>query len=862
MMYEALQTSPYLVLHDSESWSGFRAGLKSYANLVGIPSAEEIVSRAEKVILSLRSCFERQSRPGQLQWIEAYKRHQKEISQLIEQILVESRLCGYSNIVKKVSRHRITISDSLELTQWSIEPRSFWCLYKLFDLIQIAGSQEQLIFVLRLISTLASMSKMFSLHPEEKDEDVLAQIAEMQSTQLMDSSEDYSEEIMITLNQITEEVMGDTDPNRTRWIRNFAGAVRLAKKEDIPGLKPENLKRSFASSGVSYNGKTVPSVLASLVDGSMESFPEFDRITGYIPNNTVINDPRLKKRRNYCIAIEQKKMSMRLIHIFSNKFQDRMKYFEDIRKMILRRLAADCTFNQRRGADSIHKWMSDSRCQAILSLDLHAATNTLRRDWQGVITRFMLAWFDIQKGDIDHLMNFWDKAVSLPTQIRLPHSKKVKKFSLATGQPMGLTDSFFSFAMLHHVIVMTVDRILQEKVRSIGYHIVGDDLVVALERDRENLWANLYKGIMAYMNTECNLDKGYIFNLHQRGKGKKIAEFCKYLICDGMDITPIPFGALQQATSPGGRLVLLDWLGKHSSRRVSMNDLLSFVEADTAEKQLAIWCLVTSPIDNIINSREGGIGLYFKTDPRMLPLEVAYSIQMVKEFTLVKNLMELERDPDYRPGLIDIENRKDNRLYYTLARLIGTSKLKELLGNKLMAWLEEIELKMLAFNIGLSEVFEGKTISSDVEEILPILSGISEEEVVNFLMLWSEIKYLDSLDVEERASLYMDRNYLTALSGLLSDCRMLETDNTRVRLDDNRRVYQSLDLWSMTKCIPEDLISEDIVNSVFSEFSDLGFSYQPYGDLAPMDDDIGDCEDTDLDRAESVNSFLSMFYDS
>lgn len=764
----------------------FLSGLELSLELVDLCVKEQMVRDVKTAVYRLRRVYSGLTANSKKEWITAFKKHKSIIAKLSARLIDLSVLNGISNPILLVLRSKIIFLDGEEIEEARISPASFWKIYKLLAYVVRCKNSDELIAVLRVINTVCSLCKDFSLTPEQKDEDVLKQIQEIESEELsIHSDKIWEERILDTLETISRGVKGQALADEPKEVREFVAGIRsVAYSNRSWQLTPKDLKISTASTGCSCKGLTIPAYFSSLVEGcdDLYDYSQFDEIIGYTPNDPLICVPNLKSKRNNCVAIESNKDSMRLVHTLMGKYHDRLTFFERIRKSILRNVSSDHSFDHHGGQFKIRNWMRNRKIRAIYSLDLHAATNTLSLQWQKITTEFMLRWLGFSEDDIVPLVSVWERIMKFDTQVTLPHSRKTVKFSFKSGQPMGFSDSFYSFAMLHHIAVLSVLRFNRD-LKSEGYCITGDDLVNAVLEDPDLKFPDQYISCMAFLNTECNLEKGYIFNRDVPGYDVKIAEFCKFLICEGVDITPIPLGMLTQSHEQVGRLNILGWLLTHSKKRLTIESLIRLGQFDSDGK-LALCLLQRMPLSNILSSRKGAFRMNTPCEFEDRSLILAASIAWIRQSMILTVLVEKNRDRNYIPKYSDLNSfSKDlKKMFKQILELPDYYELQKT--QKFLYFISQLQLKAAAIDIVSENILQGILPEMDLIDVLPTLKDLCDTDLERLVSL---SEFVLSCDTEsgESSNSWLFEDTVATLLDIIEEMDSFSVDSTNHRFGSN-----------------------------------------------------------------------------
>lgn len=176
---------------------------------------------------------------------------------------------------------------------------------------------------------------------------------------------------------------------------------------------------------------------------------------------------------------------------------------------ILKTIPSDGTFGQDKAALDVKQWTLEE--EPLFSLDLKSATD-----------RFPVAAIKAVIGKMTNIP-FSDAWCNLISNRSFVFRKQKLKFSV--GQPMGAYSSWPSFALAHHVVVMTAAK--EAGIKDPQYRILGDDIVLKGE-----LLATHYRKIMESLGVEFSISKSL--------SGVNRAEFAKRIFYKGHEITAVP----------------------------------------------------------------------------------------------------------------------------------------------------------------------------------------------------------------------------------------------------------------------------------------------------------------------------------
>lgn len=761
-----------------------KRGVIALLNLVDYPLdfmesfAEEVqacVNHMYNVFTSLKSDKDAED------WIEAAKGHKDKIAEICTQMFQISKTNGVANPIASVEPSKITFYDGFSLEELSIRPRSFWRCYKLLRFISYCQNAVQLQLALQIIVCIFTFYKDIGVQGPKLDELAMQHINEQKSSKLKDSATTNLNETVVKdfLTHMDNCVNGVEQP-RTEAAKTLLATLRIAKQKFTrPSQSRDEIPVNTHSSGLSVDGLgTMPAILASAFEKiHMDEYDNtaFDKIANYKrdPLEIKISKSHVRLTRSVFIA-NRSKADVREIHTASCYIQDRLNFHAKIMKNYLRNRYSIVIWDQMKGVIRTCKYFRRSNCKAVYSLDLHAATDTFDVMLQATVYRYVLKWTtDYSDEEIEIIVAHWLHYMTMELHALLPYSKKQIKYHMSTGQPMGLESSIYSFNESHDMIVTALvdycERVLDLEAR--GWSILGDDFVIGFKRDKEFLFPKLYKDLLQEYNTECNLSKGYIFNDDHPDYRIPLAEFAKNLICDGVNITPIPLGALHICDTEQGIYSLLAWYREHMS--IPQIDLDKVVFVDDSNRDL-IALLSCMPIDNQFRALVWGDQkpLFRQKDDIVL---LCVALGYIREFLMLKIMNEVCNDPDYIPKSTDFNSfQKKWRRY---ARMILKPNIRsQLPNNKFVALADRMELVAMAQGYSVDKIMKGMfpAMSPDdsILELLPSLKKISDSDLGNLMFIFDTMNEIDSIeDIDEIQELYIEDHRI--IMSLISSLRKL-----------------------------------------------------------------------------------------
>jgi hypothetical protein len=203
--------------------------------------------------------------------------------------------------------------------------------------------------------------------------------------------------------------------------------------------------------------------------------------------------------------------ALRPLHIYLNK--------------VLRKLPADCTFNQSNFIKYTKNWTE------FYSIDLTAFTDRfpIILVYDILSIRFGKEYADSWR----YLM------VEKPFML-----DRVNSIRYEVGTPMGMYSSWPSTTLAHHFVVFCCCRELDIPFNEAKYVMLGDDIVIG-----DRLLAEAY--------TKAITELGVTFSPLKTHSSDTLFEFSKRLFLDGKEITPFPISSLRSSIKRYYRMVNL-----------------------------------------------------------------------------------------------------------------------------------------------------------------------------------------------------------------------------------------------------------------------------------------------------------------
>jgi hypothetical protein len=199
--------------------------------------------------------------------------------------------------------------------------------------------------------------------------------------------------------------------------------------------------------------------------------------------------------------------------------QATLKPLSDAMFVILKKLSTDYTFDQDRSVKTVQKWYAEGK--DIYSFDLTAATDRLPILLQGGILNLIglsqtgvAAWVSIMVED--------------------PFHTNTGPVWYGTGQGIGMYSSWRTIAVTHHLLIRLAAIQAGFKHTFQDYIVLGDDVVIASSEV-----AREYKSIITGLGVGISSMK----SITPKGRYNS-AEFASRLVCNGVDISPLPYGLI------------------------------------------------------------------------------------------------------------------------------------------------------------------------------------------------------------------------------------------------------------------------------------------------------------------------------
>lgn len=588
-----------------------RLKIKDFVNaLIGIMKTESIPERfiviMEKSIYNCVHSYIQKYRHistdlCRQEFRDASKRHQRNLNSILTYIVQSLKNDRYDTHIDMLNGTIIVKVDSITVLKEEVTPRSFSSWYNALKILHHVGAGltiDNTIVICRILTSVYNIVNEPELFESEKDRMVKELVGTISGTEQYSSINDFkimnrSSDPLIHegINDLIETVNTlkyyTANVNRTppKWASDIVRSLRALHRDErlfiYDNTKPMLSSNSTCSS-MKYKGKriTIPGLFASTVekDYFKELYPDsnLDNIIHfkqeYNINNDLTSELNVISKRRTSIAIKQKKPKPRIIHPLNNSEQDRLSYFHNLLARVLSRIPSDCTFDQAKGPRRLKDVMEKKQGWSIYSLDLSSATDTFSLGLQWLIIKELI--FN-NKEYASEVSDTWLDLMTSKTSIKVGQNEI--EFSFSNGQPQGFLSSFPSFALEHHICMLTVLRKFDPDMNpSDFYNVLGDDGAITA-RDVHCIIPSMYKQIVNSANVECNLKKGYLYNPDIPEMSVKIAEFARYLILDGIELTPIPTKLLVTEEKFNNYIGLAAWYSDHRKEQWTVEELKYFL---------------------------------------------------------------------------------------------------------------------------------------------------------------------------------------------------------------------------------------------------------------------------------------------
>jgi hypothetical protein len=563
----------------------------------------EVVNQLRRCIFSYtRKFLSLDSNQTRKEFRDASKRHQRTLNSILSLIIQSLITEGYNTYIS-FDRDLVNVNvNGTILVSEHVTPRSFFHWYNFLKIISKIRdiSVKKLCVICRCMTTVYNLVNDTALRNSEKNSMTLELVSLLSNDPKYSTIDDF-----ITNRQNSDPIIDKhikdlketiflikeyTSMNISyvpAWARDIVRSLQLLYRNSrlfiYDNIHPMMSLNSTCSSMKNAKGKriTIPGIFASSIepDYFRENYPDsnFDSITGFkqvykIDLDDLIDELSIKSKRRYSVSIDQKKPKPRIIHPLNNSEQDRLKYYHTLIEKVLIEVPSDCTFDQHKGPEHIKYVMENETKESIYSLDLTSATDTFNIGLQYLIIKELI--FNNHEHATE-LSDTWLDIMKSLTFINI--NEREIEFSFSNGQPQGFLSSFPAFSLEHHIVMLTVLRKFNGDITPLKfYRVLGDDSLIT-SYDPEFLIPGLYISYINAANVECNLTKGYLYNPDNPEYQVKIAEFAKYLLLDGMELTPFPFKLLIDTDNVSGNIALAAWYSNHSERKWSIENLKYFL---------------------------------------------------------------------------------------------------------------------------------------------------------------------------------------------------------------------------------------------------------------------------------------------
>lgn len=531
----------------------------------------------------------------------ASKRHQRNLNSILTYIVQSLKTDRYdTHIYMKDNNIEVKVGTITVMSE-DINPRSFVTWYNALKVLQHVGTGltiENTIVICRVLTSVYNIVNEPELLESEKNLMVNELVDLLSGSHKYSSIDDFKvkntndnplihegiEELKETVG-ILKYYTDNIRLTPPKWANDMVRSLRLLHRDQrlfiFDNTNPM-LSTNSTCSSMKYKNKriTIPGLFASCVepDYFKELNPEnnLDNIIGfkqeYNINKEFTKSIQVNSKRRASLAIKQKKPKPRIIHPLNNSEQDRLSYYHNLLARVLSNVRSDCTFNQQSGPLHIKYVMDKHQDWSIYSLDLSSATDTFSLGLQWLVLKDLIF---SNMDSAEELSDTWLNIMTSKTSINI--GSKERCFTFANGQPQGFLSSFPSFALEHHIVMLTVLRLFDPEMDPEQfYRVLGDDGLLTA-KDYDCVLPQLYLKEVNSANVECNLKKGYLYNPRVPKMSVKIAEFAKYLILDGVELTPIPTKLLVTEEKFNNYIGLAAWYSDHRQTKWSVEELKFFL---------------------------------------------------------------------------------------------------------------------------------------------------------------------------------------------------------------------------------------------------------------------------------------------
>jgi hypothetical protein len=268
------------------------------------------------------------------------------------------------------------------------------------------------------------------------------------------------------------------------------------------------------SAGPNGHAMSTVSMDASAIINDKELYQNVSKAWKYfgLDLESAISDIKPLKTSSFIhcriVALPDKACKTRMVAIGDYFSQISLCFVHQKCMNILRALPSDGTHNHRKAADELR--LSGNKFFG--SLDLKSATDRFPMSFQVLIVERLFPGFS----------SIWSKVCS-----DRDFYSSIGPLRYEVGQPMGFLSSWPVFALTHHIFTLMCSIIAHPNRINYKWHhkIVGDDVVITDSRT-----FLVYKELMTRIGVDYT---------EPRFKGVKSFEFCKRIIFNREDVSPI-----------------------------------------------------------------------------------------------------------------------------------------------------------------------------------------------------------------------------------------------------------------------------------------------------------------------------------
>lgn len=359
-------------------------------------------------------------------------------------------------------------------------------------------------------------------------------------------------EAQYSISTITDPYRGELNPI---WLPTFKATLEQTFPSELREARIGSLRGSLKISG--KNGPNGPAMVTLHVDRKAlrgSKLLEDIRTLAALTNNdellTILSltqpaeSLEFAHRKGHAPAHSRLRVKhesggkARVFATLDNFSQSSLKPIHNFLMNWLNRNPKDGTESHATAANAVKRWTGTNH--KIWSFDLTSATDRYPLFLQEIVMQHLFG---------SEIKSLWKNIISNREFIK-PEGNGSVRYSV--GQPMGALSSWATFAVTHHIHIMTAAKLANARPDTYDYRIIGDDIAIF----RNAGVAKWYIRMMTDLSVPFSTAKSIVPS--DCTTNKSVAELAKRVFVGGIELSPIPPDSIiELMRSPLGKKALI-----------------------------------------------------------------------------------------------------------------------------------------------------------------------------------------------------------------------------------------------------------------------------------------------------------------